>query len=44
MHQMGSYFVGGDRLKFSPTEQEDLDSICKLLALGGPSLLSEETK
>ena len=23
MHQMGSHFVGGDRLDFSPTEQED---------------------
>ena len=23
MHQMGSHFVGGERLDFSPTEQED---------------------
>ena len=23
MHQMGSHFVGGDGLDFSPTEQED---------------------
>ena len=23
MHQMGSHFVGGDRLDFSPSEQED---------------------
>ena len=36
IHQMGSHF--------SPTEQEDKTPFCKLLALGGPRLLVEETK
>ena len=40
IHQIGSHFVGGYRLKdFSPTGQETRRSFCKLLALGSPRLL-----
>ena len=41
IHQMGSHFVGGYRLDFSPTGQETKTSIL-LLALGGPRLPVEE--
>ena len=36
IHQIGSHFVGGYRLDFSPGGQE---TFCKLLALGSPRLL-----
>ena len=40
IHQMGSHFVGGYRLDFSPTEQESKKRpFCKLLALGSARLL-----
>ena len=39
IHQIGSHFVGGYRLDFSPTGQEPRRSLCKLLALGSPRLL-----
>ena len=39
IHQIGSHFVGGYRLDFSPTGQESRRSFCKLLALGSPRLL-----
>ena len=37
--QIGSHFVGGYRLDFSPTGQESGRSFCKLLALGSSRLL-----
>ena len=39
IHQIGSQFVGGYWLNFSPTEQETKTSI---LALGGPRLLQKK--
>ena len=39
IHQIGSHFVGGYPLDFSPTGQETKHSFCKLLALGSPRLL-----
>ena len=39
IHQIGSHFVGGYRLDFSPIGQETRRSFCKLLALGSPRLL-----
>ena len=42
IHQIGSHFVGGYRLEFSPTEQESRRSLCKLLTLGSPRLLQKK--
>ena len=42
IHQIGSHFVGGYRLDFSPTGQETRRSCCKLLALGSPRLLEKK--
>ena len=39
IHEIGSHFMGGYRLNFSPTGQETRRSFCKLLALGSPRLL-----
>ena len=39
IHQIGSHFVGGYRLDFSPGGQETRRSFFKLLALGSPRLL-----
>ena len=39
IHQIGSHFVGGYRLDFSPGGQETRRSFCKILALGSPILL-----
>ena len=39
IHQIGSHFVGGYGLDFSPIGQETRCSFCKLLALVSPRLL-----
>ena len=41
---MGSHFVGGDQLNFSPTEQEDQDSILQAFGAWWSYIASEETK
>ena len=42
IHQIGSHFVGGYQLDFSPTGQETRRSLCKILALGSPRLLQKK--
>ena len=44
IHKIGSHFVGGYRLDFSPTEQETKTSILSALALDSPRLPVGETK